>query len=144
MNSSSGPLFCLFSKHKPSFLQAYSSVSRLANLAQLFTLKSGVTFTAQGCAVTTPLLRHHGNPAPEQLETSHIIAFLEYLALARDVSPSTQKAGLNAIMCLYRQMLSHEQIDLGGFQRVRPQKKLSVVLSRDPRSAEVRRQHSGE
>lgn len=63
-----------------------------------------------------------------------IVAYLEYLALQRNVSPSTQKTALNALMYLYRNVLGREQIKIGGFSRATQQKKLPMVLTR----AEVR------
>lgn len=76
-------------------------------------------------------LRFHHKPDPDALRASHIIAFLEHLALQRNVSPSTQKTALNALMYMYRNILGQENVQLGNFVRAKTQQKLPVVLSRD-------------
>lgn len=62
-------------------------------------------------------IRFHRNQHPETLGETQIVAFLEYLALQRNVSPSTQKTALNALMYLYRRILGREQIRIGEFSR---------------------------
>lgn len=61
--------------------------------------------------------------------------FLEFLALKRKVSPSTQATALNAVVYLYRQVLQREAVDVADFTRTAPRRKIPVVLSQD----EVRR-----
>ncbi len=88
-------------------------------------------------------LRYHRFRDPRGMSEQHIVAFLEYLALQRQVSPSTQKTALNALMYLFRRFLGREAIELGDFSRASGERRLPVVLSRD----EVRRllqQLSGE
>lgn len=59
-----------------------------------------------------------------------VSAYLEHLAVKRDVASATQKAALNALVFLYRDVY---QVDLEGalpFARARPKRRLPVVLSR--------------
>jgi integron integrase len=68
--------------------------------------------------------------APEEAGVDKIRLFLNYLAIHRGVSTSTQNQALNALVFLYKQVLARE---LGGLEEVvrakRP-RSLPVVLSR--------------
>lgn len=79
-------------------------------------------------------LRFHKRE-PASLTPADITAYLEHLALAKNVSPSTQKTALNAIMYLYRKVWGHVDIDVGDFSHATAKQKIPVVLNRD----EVRR-----
>lgn len=74
-------------------------------------------------------IRFHKMQHPSGLGPPAIVAFLEYLALERHVSPSTQKTALNALMYLYRQVLGQADIQIDEFSRATREKKLPVVLS---------------
>jgi integron integrase len=80
-------------------------------------------------------IRFHQYQHPRNLVDADIVAFLEYLALKRKVSPSTQATALNALVYLYRQVLGQTEVNVSGFTRAAPRRKLPVVLTRD----EVRR-----
>ncbi len=67
---------------------------------------------------------------PDSLDTTAIVRFLEHLAVARNVSPATQRTALNALMYLYKKLLGREDIELGDFTRARKESKLPVVLTR--------------
>ncbi|MEA3291574.1 MAG: integron integrase [Pseudomonadota bacterium] len=58
-----------------------------------------------------------------------IKSFLEYLAVKRDVSASTQNQALNALVFFFRQGLNREVDDLDGFVRAKRPKRLPVVLT---------------
>ena len=73
--------------------------------------------------------------APCQLGPKDVAAFLEYLALERNVAASTQNQALNALVFLYDKVLGRPIGDLGAFRRAKRPKRVPVVLSRD----EVRR-----
>ncbi|MBN4073551.1 phage integrase N-terminal SAM-like domain-containing protein [Mariprofundus ferrooxydans] len=77
---------------------------------------------------------HQGHD-PAELDMSAISSFLEYLALSRNVSTSTQNQALNALVFLYKQVLGKELGKLESFARAKRAKRLPVVLSVD----EVRR-----
>jgi len=55
--------------------------------------------------------------------------YLEFLAVARDVSPSTQKQALNALAFFFKRCLRQAEVDFGGFVRARSRPHLPVVLS---------------
>jgi len=57
--------------------------------------------------------------------------FLTHLARERDVSASTQKQALNAIVFLYKQVLQEDVGDFSGFHPARLPRRLPTVLSRD-------------
>jgi integron integrase len=80
-------------------------------------------------------LLHHQWEDPKSLGPDAISAFLEHLAVRRKVAAATQKAALNALVFLYRDVL---QIDIEGaipFARARAKRRLPVVLSRREVSA---------
>jgi integron integrase len=73
---------------------------------------------------------HHKWAEPNSLGPDAITAYLEYLAVQRKVASATQKAALNALVFLYRDVL---QVSIEGalpFTRARPKRRLPVVLSR--------------
>ncbi|MGV6827006.1 MAG: integron integrase [bacterium] len=75
------------------------------------------------------LLFHHW-PAIDDLKADHLRDYLEYLAVRKSVSASTQKQALNALIFLYREVLMRQDIeDIGSFVRARPQRRLPTVLS---------------
>lgn len=76
-------------------------------------------------------IRFHNKQHPSSLSSTHITQFLEHLVLNRNVTPSTQKTALNAIMYLYKKFLGWEEttIDLGDFKKAVKPKKLPVILS---------------
>jgi integron integrase len=77
----------------------------------------------------------HKNTPPARLGKDAVIAFLEHLAVRRNVAPSTQNQALNALAFLYNQVLAQPLEDLGNFARAKRPKRLPVVLSQ----AEARR-----
>lgn len=76
-------------------------------------------------------IRFHNLVHPEKLGTREIITYLEYLAVKREVSPSTQRTALNALVYLYKQYFGREQLDLGSFKRASKAKKLPTVLTQE-------------
>lgn len=76
-------------------------------------------------------IRYHNMQHPQHLHASHIREFLEYLAVERNVSISTQKTALNALIYLYKRFLGRdpEELHLGDFKRAKKPRKLPVVLS---------------
>ncbi|MBN1676850.1 MAG: integron integrase [Kiritimatiellae bacterium] len=72
--------------------------------------------------------RHNGGAIPA--DPGRVKAYLEYLALERRVSPSTQTQALNALVFLYREVLRAPLGDLGGYKRPSTRRKLPVVLTR--------------
>lgn len=74
-------------------------------------------------------IRFHKNSHPKDLNENSIREFLNYLALQRQVAPSTQKTALNALVFLYRQVLCRELGDFSDFYRAKAPKKLPSVFT---------------
>lgn len=68
---------------------------------------------------------------PSTYTDQHISVFLEYLAVERKVSASTQAQALNALVYFYRNVLNKETGDQIQFVRAKRPKHLPVVLSKD-------------
>jgi integron integrase len=75
-------------------------------------------------------LRFNHDALPEQLEAAHVAAFLSHLALAVDVSPSTQNQALSALVFLYEQVLGQQLGELSDLIAARKPKRLPTVLTR--------------
>ncbi len=74
---------------------------------------------------------YHKRRNPVELSRQHIVEYLEYLVVKRNVSASTQNQALNALVFLYRKTLHMELEDFSEFLRARKPRRLPVVLSRD-------------
>ena len=81
------------------------------------------------------MIAFHKNEAPTTLGKEAVIAFLEYLAVQRNVAASTQNQALNALVFLYKQVLDQPLEDLGDFARAKRPKRLPVVLSQSEAKA---------
>jgi integron integrase len=77
----------------------------------------------------------HRLQSPRELGPEAVKEYLEYLALERKVSASTQNQALNALVFLYEQVIGEPIGTLGDFTRAKRPKRLPVVLTR----AEVNR-----
>ena len=71
------------------------------------------------------------NRNPVDLGGNDIVSFLQYLAVRRNVSASTQNQALNALIFFYNQVVKKPVGELGDFIRAKRPKKLPVVLSRN-------------
>ena len=65
------------------------------------------------------------------LSVGQISAYLEHLAVMRNVAASTQSQALNALVFLFKQVLNIPVEDKIDFKRAKKPKRLPVVLSRD-------------
>jgi integron integrase len=74
---------------------------------------------------------HHGKRHPLELAANEVNAFLEFLAVEKRVSASTQNQALCAILFLYEKVLCRPLDRLEGVVRARRPKRLPVVLARD-------------
>ncbi len=79
-------------------------------------------------------LLFHDFKNTDDILQQHIIPFLEYLVVKRNVAASTQNVALNALIFLYKNVFKLNVQDLGGFKRAKKPKRLPIVLSR----AEIR------
>nr|WP_169828901.1 site-specific integrase [Marinobacterium jannaschii] len=64
-------------------------------------------------------IRFNNLSHPNDLSSRDIVRFLEYLVVERNVTASTQKTALNALIYLHRQFLGWDeaQLQLGAFRR---------------------------
>lgn len=79
-------------------------------------------------------IRFHDWRPAESLTSKDVNTFLEYLAVKRNVSASTQNQALCAIVFLYGQVLKQDLDEFGDFAKAKRPRQLPVVLSQ----AEVR------
>lgn len=75
-------------------------------------------------------LRFHGLRHPREMGSAEVNAFLSHLAVALQVSASTQNQALAALLFLYRELLQQD-LELEGVVRARTRQRLPVVLSRE-------------
>jgi integron integrase len=73
----------------------------------------------------------HGKRHPRELGPEAITAFLNDLAVERNVAASTQNQALNAIVFLYKRVLDRDVPELEQLVRARRPRRLPVVLTRD-------------
>lgn len=72
-----------------------------------------------------------GRRHPRDMGREEVEAFLTHIAVAREVSDSTQRQALSALLFLYREVLGIKLPWLDNIVRAKPSKHLPVVLSRD-------------
>jgi integron integrase len=80
-------------------------------------------------------VRFHDTTHPRDLDATDVRAFLNHLAVNRDVAAATQNQALNALVFLYDEVLDRPLGDVGAIERADRPKRLPTVLSRE----EVRR-----
>jgi len=73
----------------------------------------------------------HSYKQAEVLRENEVSAFLEYLAVKRNVAASTQNQALNAIVFFYKHVLDVRIEEIAPFTRAKKPKRLPVVLTRD-------------
>ncbi|UCE07714.1 MAG: site-specific integrase [bacterium] len=71
----------------------------------------------------------HGMKPFDDLGANEIRVYLEYLAVKRNVSASTQNQALNALVFLYEQVLKQQVGTIGDFVRAKRPKRVPVVLA---------------
>lgn len=67
----------------------------------------------------------------DQLDSKNIKDYLEYLAVSRKVSASTQKGALNALVFLFREVMGRNIEDISAFTRAATKQRIPTVLSQD-------------
>lgn len=67
---------------------------------------------------------------PSGRGAADVMAFLQYLAVERQVTASTQNQALNALVFFYQHILQQPLGDLDGFVRAKRPQRLPVVLTR--------------
>jgi integron integrase len=71
----------------------------------------------------------HDKRHPASMGAGEIAAFLNHLAVEREVAAATQNQALNAIAFLYQRVLGLELADIEGLVRARKPRRLPVVLT---------------
>lgn len=74
---------------------------------------------------------HHGRRHPRNMGAAEVQAYLNHLAVVREVAPSTAKQALSALLFLYRAVLGVDLPWLDGLQYPKGQPRLPTVLSQD-------------
>lgn len=72
----------------------------------------------------------HGYADPLESGPDRVRAYLDYLAVERDVAASTQNQALNALVFFYEQALKKPFGDMGGFTHAKRPKRLPEVLTK--------------
>jgi integron integrase len=72
----------------------------------------------------------HGKKHPREIGSPEVEAFLSHLAVARNVSASTQNLALSAVLFLYREVLGKELPWLDNVTRAKKPQRLPTVLTR--------------
>jgi integron integrase len=75
--------------------------------------------------------RQRGIAGSAGLQADAIKVYLDYLAMERSVSSSTQKGALNALVFIAEKVFKRELGDIGEFVRAKNRKKIPVVMSKD-------------
>lgn len=83
----------------------------------------------------------HNKQHPQDMAESEVIEFLNYLAMERQCSPSTQSQALSALVFLYKQVLLRPLGDLNGITYSKSKTRLPVVLSPEEVQAILQRLH---
>lgn len=82
---------------------------------------------------------HHGKRHPKDLGSAEVEGFLSHLAVARNVSSSTQNQAKSAILFLYKEVLGVDLPWLDNVTQAKAPKRLPVVLTRDEVNAVLTR-----
>ncbi len=83
------------------------------------------------CSWIRHYIGFHKNRHPVEMGKPEIEAFLSYLAETREVSASTQKQALNAIVFFYKRVLFIPVDETLEMVRAKKQKRMPVVFSQD-------------
>jgi len=75
-------------------------------------------------------VRFHDTTHPRALDATDVRAFLNHLAVNRDVAAATQNQALNALVFLYDDVLERPLGEVGAIERADRPKRLPTVLSR--------------
>ena len=73
----------------------------------------------------------HGTVHPREIGARDVEAFLNHLAVDREVAASTQNQALNALVFLYRRVLKVDLGEMEGIERASRRRNLPVVLTRE-------------
>jgi integron integrase len=72
----------------------------------------------------------HGKRHPDEMGEAQIVAFLNHLAVGRNVAASTQNQALNALVFLYKQVLGRNDLALENLVPAKRPERLPTVFDR--------------
>ncbi len=75
-------------------------------------------------------VRYHSMRHPRELGEQDVAAFLNHLAVRRNVAPNTQRTALNALVFLFVHVLGRSDFTVTGYRFAQKPRKLPVVLNR--------------
>jgi integron integrase len=83
------------------------------------------------CHWVVRYIKFYNMTHPSELQSSHVVQFLNHLANERSVSSSTQNQALSALVFLYEHILKAPVGELKDLQRAKKYRHLPVVLSKE-------------
>lgn len=86
---------------------------------------------------------HHGKRHPKEMGAKEVEAFLSHLAVARNVSASTQNQAKSALLFLYKEVLAMELPWLDNVTQAKVPKRIPVVLTQQEVQVVLSRLDSG-
>lgn len=108
---------------RPGVLGTMRSRMRLKHMSS-FTEKAYIYWVRS-------FLTFHKGISPRELNNSHIVEYLSHLASERNVSASTQNQALNAIVFLFKEVITKDVGKCSGIIWAKKPKHIPVVLSID-------------
>ena len=73
--------------------------------------------------------KFHDSRDPDKLDTNHVRAYLEFLAVKANVAASSQNQAFNALLFLFRHVIKKELTDLKNIPRAKRGRRIPTVLS---------------
>ncbi len=74
-------------------------------------------------------IQHHGLGSAADLQAAHVAPFLEHLAAVRQVSPSTQRQALNALVSFLGGREGADRVDIAAYRPAQRPRQVPTVLS---------------
>lgn len=95
--------------------------------------RKGYSFSTEKSYVqwTKQYIYFHNKKHPNDLKSSHVLEFLDYLVNQRHISPSTQNQALSALLFLYRQILDQPDFYVHNIDWSKKPQRIPTVLSVD-------------
>jgi integron integrase len=75
--------------------------------------------------------RFVGGQAPDSVGDQHLLDYLTYLAVERNLAKSTQQQAFNALLFFFRHVIGHEPGNIKDAIRAKRKRRLPVVLTRN-------------
>ena len=94
--------------------------------------RRGMALTTERSYVRTyrDFVKQSGVSRGAEMKAEQVRSFLDYLAMEREVSSSTQKVALNALVFVAKSVFELKLGDIGKFVRAKNRKKIPVVMSK--------------